>query len=225
MIIYAIGDIHGMSDKFAMLRQFIDEQEDADETIILGDLVDRGPDSKGVFDLIRDTDVVIRGNHEELMESWANSLDYGVWLNNGGFDTLNSFGTRNKNELIKMIRSYSWWKRMVDFHQIGRYYFCHAGIDPNVSLKNQNPETLRWIRRKFLISDGPFENDICVVHGHTIFKDGPYHRHHIISLDTGCYDTGKLTAGRIDVENDSVTFFQTGQFGVKEVEPKTKFIS
>lgn len=114
-VIYAIGDIHGRKDLLVAIRKLI--KADAkkhgfeDKTIIyLGDYVDRGPDSKGVVELLMNkplegfTNVCLKGNHEEIMfksvewstrttgerSSWSNWRD--MWLQNGGRRTLASYG-------------------------------------------------------------------------------------------------------------------------------------
>ena len=50
---YIIGDIHGYAD---LLRQLVDkictELQEQDVIVFLGDYIDRGPDSKGVIDII-----------------------------------------------------------------------------------------------------------------------------------------------------------------------------
>ena len=75
--VYAVGDIHGRADLFRDIICAIEADDRArgpSETtvILLGDLVDRGPDSRGVIDAARDwsrgRDVrILLGNHEEML--------------------------------------------------------------------------------------------------------------------------------------------------------------
>ena len=76
--VYAVGDIHGRQDLLEQLLTKIDEdnaQRGPAEThiVFLGDLVDRGPDSKGVIESLlglsqsRDNIRFLTGNHEEVM--------------------------------------------------------------------------------------------------------------------------------------------------------------
>ncbi len=74
--IIAIGDIHGCLDELKQLLQNCEKVEPPRKYVFIGDYVDRGPDSKGVIDLLidllidfqRSHDVVcLMGNHEDLM--------------------------------------------------------------------------------------------------------------------------------------------------------------
>ena len=78
MRVYAIGDIHGRLDLLDLLLAKIaadDERRgDGVETqyIFLGDLIDRGPDSRGVVERVLELSrsqrvVALRGNHEQMM--------------------------------------------------------------------------------------------------------------------------------------------------------------
>lgn len=72
-----------------------------EKTIFVGDLVDRGPDSNKVLDLVgamvkNNGDVALMGNHEHMFLDyvWAEDklYDPGIWLMNGGDATLRSYG-------------------------------------------------------------------------------------------------------------------------------------
>jgi serine/threonine protein phosphatase 1 len=71
-----------------------------------------------------------------------------------------------------------------------RYFMCHAGVRPGISLDRQSAEDLLWIRDEFLSSRADFGK--IVVHGHT-----PSQRLEIlpnrINIDTGAFVTGRLT--------------------------------
>ena len=95
-----VGDIHG---HFATLRRALDELEVGkhDRVFSLGDLVDRGPDSFAAMDWIAGPDpstrfdLVLRGNHEQMMLealregpgggpwSWGDNA-WSLWMMNGG---------------------------------------------------------------------------------------------------------------------------------------------
>src|SRR5690606_26225502 len=74
--VYAVGDIHGRLDLFEALIEAIEAHDGAaakSETtvILLGDLVDRGPDSAGVVARARAWQQqrmvrILAGNHEEM---------------------------------------------------------------------------------------------------------------------------------------------------------------
>ena len=77
MTIYAIGDIHGQRAMLeeALARIEADGGPDA-RIVFLGDYTDRGPDSRGVLDLISSglaeglNWVAIRGNHDRMFQNF-----------------------------------------------------------------------------------------------------------------------------------------------------------
>ena len=108
--VYAVGDIHGCADLFGGLISAIEADDRArgpsDTTVILlGDLVDRGPDSRRVIDAARDWSQrravrILFGNHEEM---FLKSLeDEGVlrkFIRFGGKETILSYGVTHDADL------------------------------------------------------------------------------------------------------------------------------
>jgi serine/threonine protein phosphatase 1 len=212
---YAMGDIHGRADLFAALIAAIEADDAArgpatTTMILLGDLVDRGPDSAGVIRLACEWQArrevrILMGNHEEMfLEALESEEVLRHFLRYGGRETLLSYPidaeayTRAElaetrelalaaipPEDLEFIRSFE------DQVRLGDYLFVHAGIRPGVPLEDQRTGDLRWIRETFLShaeSFGP-----VVVHGHTIFAE-PEVRANRIGIDTGAYTSGRLTA-------------------------------
>ena len=70
---YIIGDIHGCSE---LLSQALNLLGPNDRLFIVGDLIDRGPDSLGVLRIVQNDPRVhvVRGNHEDVFLN-AMSLD------------------------------------------------------------------------------------------------------------------------------------------------------
>ena len=104
--VIAIGDIHGCSKtlKYLLLKKL--KITRSDKIYCIGDYIDRGPDSKGVIDLIIKLRKegfqlhTIRGNHEEMMmQSINNQKFFDKWMQNGGDATLKSFNISSYNEL------------------------------------------------------------------------------------------------------------------------------
>ena len=116
MRIYAIGDIHGQLDKLITAHERIAEDRartgDFSAPVVhVGDLVDRGPNSRGVIEhLARGQEagenwVVLKGNHDRMFERFLedpDSHDPGLrmhlhWVspNIGGETTLASYGIEN----------------------------------------------------------------------------------------------------------------------------------
>lgn len=213
--VYAIGDIHGRADLLEAMLGKIERDEairpEANTTIVfLGDLIDRGPDSARVVDLVLKlgrtrTVRAIAGNHEEmLLASLESEQTLRRFLEHGGKETILSyFADRNeynrlsiaelRQNLVSIIPQdhLTFFRSLEDFVCIGQYVFVHAGIRPGVELGAQDPHDLRWIRQGFLDCD--HDLGVIVVHGHTICQDVEL-RSNRAGIDTGAYLHGKLSA-------------------------------
>ncbi|MGH6614557.1 metallophosphoesterase family protein [Sphingomonas sp.] len=214
---YAIGDVHGRLD---LLRALIDEIAadrranpcQREYIIFLGDLIDRGPDSRGVLDFLLQArnflpmPVFVMGNHEEmLLRVLERDTDqFRDWLRYGGYECAQSYGVEvGRLALLDSAAAASFVRRaipddhlafidsFVDSFQFGDYLFVHAGIRPGVPIREQTIQDLRWIREDFL--DSTVDHELIVVHGHTI-SDGPDEQLNRIGIDTGAYTSGILTA-------------------------------
>ena len=211
---YVVGDIHGRCDLFAALKDAIERDEadrDATSTVILlGDLVDRGPDSAGVIALAREWGArrpmrCLAGNHEEMfLESFEDRDVLRHFVKHGGRETIMSYGlTRSQYDALGLKELQTEMSALVpqehrdfltafeDMIVVGDYVFVHAGIDPTRPIEDQSPKDLRWIRERFLNTVGPLSH--VIVHGHTIFEDVE-DKGHRIGIDTGAFRTGVLTA-------------------------------
>lgn len=215
--VYAIGDIHGRADLLDTLLTKI--QGDVDQQpatrvrlILLGDLIDRGPDSAAVVERVRqlakgsDDVSVLLGNHEEvfLLALGGDTQAMRMFARIGGLATLTSYGL---SEEQIAAADYSDLARLAidavprdhlefigtfeDIIIIGDYAFVHAGVRPGVPLDRQRTGDLRWIRGGFLDSEERL--DRIIVHGHTISEEVEERRFRI-GVDTGAYATGRLTA-------------------------------
>ncbi len=214
--VYVIGDIHGRADLLGRLHAGIEddarEAGPADNLIVyLGDLVDRGPSSQAVVDLVLAAAPVgfrklcLLGNHEAMMLEFLGNIGIGLsWALNGGVATLASYGVesltgdkesewrRVQRELAAAIpeRQLAFLRRLALHHEEGGYFFAHAGVRPGIALDGQNPDDLLWIREDFL--DSTADHGKVVVHGHTVTREVEV-RPNRIGIDTGAYATGCLT--------------------------------
>ncbi|HVI99015.1 MAG TPA: metallophosphoesterase family protein [Sphingomonas sp.] len=228
---YAIGDVHGCRDLLEDLLARIDQDDAArgpatTHLILLGDLIDRGPDSAGVVRLVSrlmtasDRVRLIKGNHEEVFVKAARGSPRAArgLLEMGGYETLESFGIDRESadhgtldDLCKLIaervpaEAIDLLDAGEDMALIGDYLFVHAGIRPGKPLDQQTGADLRWIREPFLSARR--RDPWMIVHGHTPADDvdhGPQR----IGIDTGAFMGGVLTA--IGLEGDERWFLQTG---------------
>lgn len=212
---YAIGDIHGRLDLYEAMIAAIDAEIVAAPTldhriIVLGDLVDRGPDSAGVVERTRIWQQarnvrVLAGNHEEMfLAAFEKPEALRHFLKHGGRETMMSYGLSSRQlseltledifERLPQVVSNETRDYIAAFETMiraGDYVFVHAGIDPSRPLGEQKRSDLLWIRERFLSHEGPLEK--VVVHGHTIF-DHVMDCGNRIGIDTGAFRSGVLTA-------------------------------
>jgi serine/threonine protein phosphatase 1 len=229
--VYAIGDIHGRLDLLSQLHDMIERElasapRGLNATVVyLGDYLDRGPESKGVIDRLLDRpiegarSIFLKGNHEDAMlrflrgESGAEG-----WLAIGGDMTARSYGVSLgartetlspgaiRARLIEAVpqKHLAFLQGLRLSHEVGDYFFVHAGIRPDRPLEDQDPMDLLWIRREFLQSRQ--RHGKIVVHGHSAGRT-VVEKSNRICVDTAAYATGHLTC--VVLENDRRRFIST----------------
>ncbi|MEH2474595.1 serine/threonine protein phosphatase 1 [Nitrobacteraceae bacterium AZCC 2161] len=217
MITFAIGDIHGCRDKLddvlGTCMRFMDtmvEDETPPKFVFLGDVIDRGPDSRGVIDRIlwlRENGgvevVTLMGNHEWMFlnsRGPGNSEIAKFWAKHGGINTMDSYGVRGselaKEKIEGHVRSY--YSRLVPFQDDGHRFFVHAGVDLAKPLATQTEEVMLWGAgvRNANVDPGRY-----VVHGHIkLLIPQPVPQRHHINLDTAAYLGGPLSCAVFDSE-------------------------
>ncbi|MES2336382.1 MAG: metallophosphoesterase [Pseudomonadota bacterium] len=221
MHIYAIGDIHGHLGLLQGAHDLIADDKarhGPGPVIHLGDLVDRGPDSRGVIDFLlagiaagQDW-VVLKGNHDRMFWRFLRNpteqepglrADLG-WLHPklGGPDTLQSYGVANAADrpvakvhadarLAVPQAHLEFLAACPSLRLAGDCAFVHAGIRPGIALQDQSETDLVWIREPFLseaTSHGPL-----IVHGHTAIEAATHYGNRL-NLDSGAAYGGPLSA-------------------------------
>ncbi|MFA9200111.1 MAG: metallophosphoesterase family protein [Cypionkella sp.] len=227
---YVIGDVHGRLDLFEALIEAIEQDDRASGpadtcVVLLGDLVDRGPDSAGVVERARRWQAARRvellaGNHEEMfLQAFDDTGVLRHFLRHGGRQTVLSYGVPREaydnatyEELQALMRAavppahVEFLASARDHLVAGDYLFVHAGIAPGVPLEEQQRHHLRWIREPFLQHTDSHGH--LVIHGHTI-TEGVDSRSNRIGIDTGAYRSGRLTA--LVLEGTSRRYLQTAE--------------
>jgi serine/threonine protein phosphatase 1 len=204
-LIYAIGDVHGCLDKLQRLIARCEQHADGRPMtfVLLGDYIDRGPQSAGVVGFLLDLQarlgdrvIALKGNHEAMMLGVIDgSGPARVWFAQGGAATIESYGVTRLNELPP--RHVEWLQALRLNYDDGRRFFVHAGVAPETPLAAQNAVDMLWIREPFL-SDGR-DYGRLIVHGHTPQASGvPDQRSNRLNLDTGAVFGGPLTAAVFD---------------------------
>lgn len=172
---YAIGDIHGGRETFLALIRRISPRHD-DRIYLLGDYIDRGPDSCGVLDAIISMQEAgcdirpIRGNHDDMLLRTItgdhNAFSW-YWHQGWGENTLKSFGIKTADQLP--LRYLNFLEALPLSYRDGKYLLVHAGLDmtKNDPLTETNPEQMLWGDAAYLDS-GRDLNGITLVTGHKI---------------------------------------------------------
>ena len=230
---YAIGDIHGQLELLhrAHARIAADQaRQGPGTTVHVGDLVDRGPDSRGVIEHLRSGIaagqdwVVLKGNHDRMFAGFLRDVRYRepglredlsyLHYKIGGGTTLGSYGVANAADRpiapvhAEAVAAVPQAHRNfleacpVLFRRDGAV-FVHAGIRPGVPLDRQDETDLLWIRGGFL--DDRRDHGALIVHGHTALDRATLYPNRL-NLDSGAAYGGPLSAVVID---DGAVFLLT----------------
>jgi serine/threonine protein phosphatase 1 len=196
--VIAIGDIHGCA---AALHAVLDTIAPApDDWIVpLGDLVNRGPDSRGVIEALialqkRCRVTPILGNHDEMfVRFWELNAVPSAWLAMGGGATLDSYGIGRLFSLVP-VSHIDFVRSFASSIETSHHLLLHAQYEPNLPLEQTSGETLRWASLRERVP-GPHRSGKRAIVGHTSQKNGEIlDRGHIVCIDTFCSGGGWLTA-------------------------------
>jgi diadenosine tetraphosphatase ApaH/serine/threonine PP2A family protein phosphatase len=227
--IILIGDIHGCYDELCDLLEALDYRHKEDRLISLGDLVDRGPKSLEVIQLLRELKVeCVIGNHDERLVRYRRHMkrheedpSYVIPMKppiNPVFGELSEEDWDYLDSLPTYIRFAPDWVAL------------HAGLEPGCSVEEQDPGTLlhcRYIR----MSTGKSERSVftltpetsciwpevwdgkeSVVYGHMVtptkapFITVTKRNALCVGIDTGCCFGYCLTAMIVSEDGKSFTF-------------------
>lgn len=216
-LIYAVGDLHGCRALYRDLEAMIvaDAQSFglAPIIVLLGDMIDRGPDSAGLLDDLTSPAaaglrrVAVMGNHEAMMlEFLASPKKNATWLSFGGTETLASYGLQldeadvqrlSERRLQQIFEAHipeshrSFLSSLPFGFTQGSLVFVHAGINPGYALDEQPQDAV-------LLGAGVAEpvDGLIVVQGHIVVTSPDLSQSRIM-VDTGAYKTGILSAVRL----------------------------
>ncbi len=212
---FAIGDIHG---HLRALEAILDAApiSAGDLVIFLGDYVDKGPDSKGVLDLMvrltrRPRTVFLRGNHDQMLfHARSDPAKFPIWECLAGKDPLASYGAGDSEELIRLVPERHWQflgDDCVDYFENDYFIFVHAGIRPDQAPETEDTDHLHWLT---LPMAQPHNSKRTVICGHSAQES---HRiadlGHTVCIDTGISKGGLLTC----LELNGFEFWQSSPEG------------
>lgn len=217
--IWAVGDVHGCLALYRRLEgQILSEAGAAATIVLLGDMIDRGPDSRGMIDYLLGVPpsgvrrLALLGNHEDMLLRFLAKPEVSrAWLGFGGVQTLASYGITAKDdggdELTDLARQLAdampaehldYLRHLPVGFDAGRYLLTHAGAGPEVPMAEQGKGDLTWARHAEVADLLP-PADLggrTVVHGHVPVEE-PVMAGWRINVDTGAFATGRLSAVRL----------------------------
>ena len=215
--VYVVGDVHGCLslylDAEARILEDARQLQRSPTIVLLGDVVDRGPQSAAMIDhLLRPLPKPARrfcltGNHEAMMLAFMEAPRANLrWLEFGGHETLLSYGitldlptlsSMPERKVTQILAAHvpeahvAFLRATVPALRVGPYLLAHAGADPRASLSAQPLRSLVWGNTGLEAPAG-----LILIHGHYISAE-PDLRPGSIGIDTGAYATGRLTTLRL----------------------------
>ena len=178
---YVIGDVHG---KARMLEDLLKTWDGKTQLLFLGDLIDRGEDSRRVLEMVKDLvdnqgAICLSGNHEYMFLTWLDDPEesYDHYRRNGGDTTINSILDRPLDapvdgvedakrvateaaDLVEFIR------QMPFVVETDKYIFVHAGIDLTLDDWRETTDYKKvWLRKPFHEAEN--HTGKIIVFGHT----------------------------------------------------------
>ncbi len=194
----AIGDIHGCHQEFSELLERLSLTKD-DRLIILGDLVNRGPDSGRVIDLARQHDAIsLLGNHELRLLNYRRTHETNI-VRETDADTFSKLRTEDWTYLEAMP--------LTHYVEELNTVFVHGGFLPTEPWQQQPASIVTRIQaidktgqpcKRAESPDSPVWADLWngppfVVYGHTP-RPEIYKLKWSVGIDTACVMGGYLTA-------------------------------
>lgn len=156
MKIFAVSDIHGFYDEFqqALTLSKFDPSNKDHLLVVCGDLFDRGKQPCELIEFLTSVKnkVLIRGNHEDLLEQLCmDGIPSEYDFKNGTVDTVKAIGgvdsfSENCHRTYAQVKPLL--NEMVDFFETQHYVFTHAWIPTTDDWRKAPPhvwEDARWV--------------------------------------------------------------------------------
>ncbi len=206
-----IGDVHGYYEGLMTLLEAIAPNA-RDSVYFLGDLIDRGPQSFQVVELVKKNSYhCILGNHEQMLlnlftNSQVSTSVVNAWLYSGGQATIASYPQANISQ-----EHLEWFQSLPTHLDLGDIWLVHAGVNPSMTIEEQNSTQFCWVRDEFHSMQQPYFPNKQIIVGHTMTFTFPgvapgkiVQGAGWLNIDTGAYHprSGWLTG--LDVTNNLV---------------------
>lgn len=226
---FAISDIHGCHKTFLALLDAIQLTKE-DELYILGDMIDRGPNSVAVMDhviqMMEDGYKVtpLMGNHEWMfMQAIDETIPYcwdwrryQAWVKNGGVTVMMNFGFQRIDDLKNLDKKYDTFVRSLKHYvELDNCFLVHAGFNFKDEDIFKDTHSMMWIRNYYQGINSEKIHNKRIIHGHTSrrfdtleqeIKDNKYPA---INIDCGCVYNPRTGIGHLcalNIDTLEVTF-------------------
>lgn len=182
--LFIVSDIHGMYPQF---EEMLDNWNDSDKLVILGDMIDRGAYSHQVVQKVMslqekygaDHVIVLKGNHEDMLSYFLDGLmDPDIFLKHGGRECLQSFlGDFDETNLTEVRKTFiknfseelAFLRNARSYYTFGHLLITHAGFDSEYKDWLQTkPENFLWTRKHY---EKPNVTGLVNVFGHTPVRE------------------------------------------------------
>jgi len=221
--VFVIGDVHGCVDEFRRLLQVAEVDLKETDVVLVGDVVNKGPDSMGCVRLAQEIGAVsVRGNHEDA--ALRHAREYHV----------DGRSPPKKYCWVEHItpECAEWMQRLPYTISLPRQnaIVVHAGLVPSLPLQRQERKTMVTARN--LVESGDSEPAVAVsktergapigscwpgpslvVYGHDA-KRGLQRYPHAVGLDTGCVYGKKLSGIYLDDPANVIQVAAARQYSV-----------
>jgi len=207
-----VGDIHG---KLSLLNRLLVEmryEPEVDRLVLIGDLVDRGEDSRGVVEraialkeVAPEKVTVLRGNHEQMMIEWIGDPEgpgAELWYFNGGIETLRSYMTGDGDFAMPRYH-FDFLANLPTWHEDEHGIYVHAALpeaeDGRFLHPSEQPDSPELIWSRSAAFFNGYQGKTVVI-GHTITglffgkREEVWIRDDLIGVDTGAFMSGVLSA-------------------------------
>ena len=203
--LFAIGDIHGCFDSLKELVENKIQLDKNDKLILLGDYIDRGNKSKEVVDYIIDLQekdyniTPLIGNHELLLlETFEDEKNKPKWIQNGGDETLKSFGVSSIKDISPKYLDF--FTNLKNYFSIEDYLFVHAGFNDKILNPFQDTYSMVWESQVEYLN--PLLAGKTIIHGHRPItvehcEKQINDKKPVINIDTGCVYKEKVGYGKL----------------------------
>lgn len=229
-VIVCVGDIHGCLEEFTELLNKIQYNKNTMRLVLLGDLMDRGPDPVGCVRKAQEMGVeCIKGNHEEKHLRWnKNEKKRAETGKPNGMRPLAPAAIKANVSLTD--KDITWMKNLpLKLHLRDEWWAVHGGCEPRNSFANQDPSQI--IRCRYVDANGKakqlnadwtqpegtvywaehWKGPESIMYGHCVHSltdvriDSAVPNVKCIGIDTGCCFGGHLTAC---IMNDTFEYVQ-----------------